>query len=83
MQKIDEIRKLFQAKKFFKAWKHVVKGQAKIHAIGDNKVQAKFCVKYSDFCKCNKCNYIRDNYETINGKRAKQVVSLQGNLSKI
>jgi hypothetical protein len=70
-RKIDEIYSLFQTKRFFGAWRHVAHKNAKIHTIGEKKHPHEFCVKYSEFCKCVKCNRIRSNFEVIGPKNQK------------
>ena len=70
-KKIDEIYSLFQTKRFFSSWRHVVKRNAKIHTIGEKKYPHSFCVKYSEFCKCVKCERIRSKFEAIGPQNQK------------
>ena len=58
-KQIVDIYKLFQSKKVFKAWKHQVFQSAKIHAIGEKKFAHNFCVKYSQYCQCSRCEAVR------------------------
>lgn len=74
-KKESEIYSLFQLKKYVKAWRFVVNSQAKVGAIGEHKVsqQQTFCVKYSEFCKCVKCEHTRNKMNAIGPQNQKML----------
>jgi len=57
------------------AWQGISLGkQAKLAAIGEKKgANHQFCVKFSDFCKCFKCEHIRSKFYELGPQNQKNV----------
>jgi len=47
------------------AWRDVVTKHAKVHTIGELKHQQRFCVNYSEFCKCARCEHTKNKVNAL------------------
>lgn len=65
VKKTLEIQAMLRLRRVFRGWKKVYKGQiANMNMIGARPgEQHFFCIKYSDFCQCRKCNAIRSRLD--------------------
>lgn len=54
-KQMREIYQLFKTKKILRAWRKIITESKRLQMIGERKRTQTFCVKYSDYCKCRKC----------------------------
>ena len=64
-RQLREIYQLFKTKKILRAWRKIHEDSKKLQMIGERKQAQTFCVKYSDYCKCPKCEDARQRFGNL------------------
>lgn len=77
-----EIFALFRMKRVLIAWKNLTQKAAKVQAIGEFKGQYNFCVKFSEYCKCVKCQFQRNYVDAIGPKNQNVIDKFVRNIPK-
>ncbi|CDW86026.1 UNKNOWN [Stylonychia lemnae] len=62
---IRQLRKLFKLKTLFKAWRKFIKQATLLKSFPRAPKSLTYCVKYTQFCKCEECSYYRERTSDI------------------